>query len=218
MSGLAPAPADARRRSSWPWLIFGALIISALAIRVWTSGNRPTLPVIANVPAFDLVDQTGHPYGSEDLANKVWLASFIYTTCPGPCPRVMERMAHVQAQLGNEADLMLVSFSVDPQADTPDVLDAYARLRTIDPQRWRLLTGPVDDVVSLIRKGFMLALQRSDVPNAGRLATEGPVIHSTRLVLVDRDGRIRGYYETNDAGDMERLIGDTRYLLRNKAL
>ena len=218
MSGLAPATADARRRSSWPWLIFGALIISALAIRVWTSGNRPTLPVIANVPAFNLVDQTGHPYGSEDLANKVWLASFIYTTCPGPCPRVMERMAHVQAQLGNEADLMLVSFSVDPQADTPDVLDAYARLRTIDPQRWRLLTGPVDDVVSLIRRGFMLALQRSDVPNAGRLATEGPVIHSTRLVLVDRDGRIRGYYETNDAGDMERLIADTRYLLRNKAL
>jgi len=218
MNEATPATNVTRRRSAWPWLVFGAIMVSALAVRVWTSGNRARLPVIAEVPAFEFVDQTARAFGSKDLADKVWVASFIYTTCPGPCPRVVERMAHAQAQLGNEPDLMLVSFSVDPQADTPEVLDAYARLRNIDSQRWRLLTGPVDAVVSLIRKGFMLALQRSDTPGGQKLATDGPVIHSTRLVLVDRGGRIRGYYETNDAADMERLVADTRNLLRNKWL
>lgn len=218
MSESAPTSTAGRKQSAWPWLIFGALIVFALAVRTWTSSSHPALPVIANLPAFELVDQTGHRYGSKDLADKVWLASFIYTTCPGPCPRVVERMAHAQAQLGNEPDLMLVSFSVDPEVDTPAVLDTYARLRGIDAQRWRLLTGSVDDVVSLISKGFMLALQRSDKPAAERLATEGPVIHSTRLVLVDRRARIRGYYETNDPGDMERLVADTRELLRNDSL
>jgi len=215
-----PKPTDTaeRKRLTWPWLVLGMLLIAVLAARLWIASSGTPLPVIADVPAFRLVDQTDHPYGSDDLAGKIWIASFIYSTCPGPCPRVMERMAHVQARLGTHPDLMMVSFSVDPAEDTPEVLGTYGRLRNIDPQRWRLLTGPVDDVVSLIRKGFMLALERSDAPEGERLAREGPVIHSTRLVLVDRRGCIRGYYETNDVGDMKRLVSDTRALLRNESL
>lgn len=208
---MSPVPT---RRPAWPWLVFGALVITALSLRLWLVGERAPLPVIANVPAFELLDQNGTTYGSRDLTGKVWIASFVYTTCPGPCPRVMERMAYTQSRLGNEPDLALVSFSVDPAADTPEVLATYGKLRNIDPRRWRLLTGSVSDVVTLIRGGFLLALERTQTSDPERLRTEGPVIHSSRLVLVDQNSRIRGYYETTEPGDMDRLVEDTRHLLR----
>jgi len=203
-------------RRAWPWLVFGGAVIAALGGRLWISSTtKQPLPVLADVPPFALMDQTGAPFGSKDLSGKVWIASFVYTTCPGPCPRVVERLAHTQSRLGNEPDLAIVSFSVDPAADTPDVLATYGKLRNIDPRRWRLLTGPVADVVKLIRQGFLLALERAEDGNAAELALEGPVIHSTRLVLVDQRFRIRGYYETTDPGDMDRLVEDTRRLLRS---
>jgi len=207
---------DREWRRTWPWLVLGGVVIAVLAARLWVSSmTKQPLPVLASVPPFELVDQTGAPYGSRELSGKVWIASFVYTTCPGPCPRVVERLAHTQSRLGNEPGLAIVSFSVDPGSDTPEVLAAYGKLRNIDPGRWRLLTGPVSDVVKLIRQGFLLALERAEDGDAGQLALEGPVIHSTRLVLVDQRLRIRGYYETTDPGDMDRLVEDTRRLLRD---
>jgi cytochrome oxidase Cu insertion factor (SCO1/SenC/PrrC family) len=113
-------------RRLWPWLVLGAILIVTLAIRLVGVGlSRPELPVMTRVPSFALTDQTGGAFTSRDIAGKVWVASFIYTTCPGPCPRVVQRVAEVQRRLGDEPDVRFVSFSVDPAADTPAVLAAY---------------------------------------------------------------------------------------------
>ena len=204
-----------RRRSIWPWLVVGAIVIVALWARVLTARYSSVgLPVLAKIPSFQLVDQTDTTFGSTDLKGNVWIASFIYTACPGPCPRVVERVAQVESRLGNEPRLRIVSFSVDPEIDTPQVLATYARLRGIDPQRWHLLTGPSEAVVNLIRTGFLLGLERSNAMRIDAQNPDGPVIHSTRLVLVDGDMRVRGYYETTESADVARLVDDTRRLLR----
>jgi protein SCO1/2 len=194
----------------------GAFLIGVLALRLlgaYSSASRP--PVLAVLPAFALVDQTGAPFRSEQLVGRVWIASFIYTTCPGPCPRVVERMADVQRRLEGEPDLRIVSFSVDPEADTPEVLAAYGQSRAIDPQRWKLLTGNADDVLKLVRGGFMLALARAEEAEGVDLTSSGPVVHSVHLVLVDRSLQVRGYYESTDPEAMTRLVADARLLLHH---
>jgi len=206
--------------SSWPKsagrfrglvVVFGAAIVALLGLQLaGTLGKGTSLPVLGAVPAFSLIDQDGKPFSSKDLADRVWIATFIYTTCPGPCPRVVERVAAVDTALSHDPRVRLVSFSVDPATDTPETLAAYGRARGIDPARWALLTGPPDEIYTLARLGFKLA-----VDNAGANATpeSGPVVHSIYAVLVDTSGRVRGYYDTGVAEAMPRLIDDTRRLL-----
>src|SRR5260370_12349444 len=93
------------------------------------------------VPSFQLVNQNGQPFGSAQLAGKIWIADFIYTTCPGPCPMISSRMSELQKPL-EKTDVHLVSFSVDPEKDTPQVLRGYADKLQADPARWDFLTGP----------------------------------------------------------------------------
>ena len=207
-----------RRIRFWPWLVLGMIAITLLGLRLIAGRvEGPELPVLGQVPAFSLFDQRGETYQLDDLTGHVWIASFIYTTCPGPCPRVVQRMAEVARRLGPEPDLRLVSFSVDPQSDTPEVLAVYGKTHAIDAERWKLLTGPAAEVLSLVQKGFMSAVARSDESDAERLAAEGPIVHSIRLTLVDRSSRLRGFYDSSDPADVERLIGDTRKLLRSVA-
>jgi protein SCO1/2 len=207
------APRSSRARV-WGLLAFGAVVIAALAIRLIGAAGRPELPVVSTIPEFSLIDQLGRPYGSADLAGKVWIASFVYTTCPGPCPRVVQQMAEVQRRIGPEPEVAFVSISVDPEADTPPVLAAYTESRAIDAQKWRFLTGPLDQVLAVVRGGFLLALVRTDEADAETIASEGPIVHSVRLVLVDRARRVRGYYESTEPDSMDRLVEDARRLLR----
>jgi protein SCO1/2 len=203
------------RAARWPWLVLGAVLIAVLGLRVLSLRiGSPELPILARVPSFTLTDQRGTAITSGDLTGKVWIASFIYTTCPGPCPRVVQRVADVQRRLGDEADLRFVSFSVDPAADTPEVLAAYGESRGIEPERWKLVTGSVPAVVDLVRRGFLLAVERADDTDPQVLASEGPVVHDLRLALVDRDLQVRGYYDSTDPEAVDRLVGDARRLLR----
>ena len=203
------------RRSLWPWLVFGALLIAALGLRtLYALRADPGLPVIGMVPDFALVAQDGKAFSHANVEGRVWIASFIYTTCPGPCPRVVQRASEVKRQLGPEPDLRFVSFSVDPQADAPEVLAAYAHSHAIDTTRWSLVTGPVEAVIGLIRNGFLLSVADAGEIDPDLVQGEGPIIHSTRLVLVDRKRRIRGYYETTDPDAMASLVADAHALLR----
>ena len=207
------ASAEPRRRTLWPWLVLGGFLVAVLAMRLLGAYvSASNLPVLTVVPSFSLVDQTGAAFHSHELGGRVWIASFIYTSCPGPCPRVVQRLAEVQRQLGAEPDLSVVSFSVDPAADTPDVLAAYARTHSIDAARWKLVTGSENDVLQLVRRGFLEAIEKNDTETR---ATEGAVVHSLHLVLVDRSMRVRGYYDSTDPAAMKRLVEDTRRLLRN---
>jgi protein SCO1/2 len=194
----------------------GLIVSVSVALRMLRTGSARVLPVIAAVPEFRFQDQSGSTVGNPDLAGRVWIASFLYTTCPGPCPRLVERLAQVRRDFAGDPRVLLVSFSVDPEADSPEALGAYARTRGIDAAGWKLLTGPSEAIYAFIRSGFLLAVDRSD-GSGQAIVEQGPVTHSTRLALVDVRGRIRGYYDSDDAQALEELRADVRTLLREPA-
>lgn len=159
------------------------------------------------VADFSLTDCSGRIITRDDLRGNVWIASFIFTRCGGPCPRVTAQMARLQDDLGRPRGLRLVTFSVDPEYDTPAVLRDYAHAFGADPDRWLFLSGPRDEIYDLIYHSFQLGVQKN--PEPGHPPTE-EVIHSTKLVLVDEEGRIRGYFDstgpTADLAGLERAV------------
>jgi len=160
------------------------------------------------VPPFELTNEQGQPFGTAQLQGKVWLASFIFTTCPGPCPMISSRMSGLQKPLKN-TDVHLVSFTVDPETDTPEVLREYAAKLNARPGHWDFLTGPKEYIFELMRDGFKLAV-------ADGTEESGGPIHTTRAVLVDRTGTIRGYYDMTAGDTSTKLAADVHHLLRDQ--
>ena len=197
----------------WKTVLLGMpLVIATLFFIVWRGqvhelASRP-LNSYGSVPSFQLVNQKGQSFGTAQLAGKVWIADFIFTACPGPCPMISSRMSELQKPLAN-SDVHLVSFTVDPAKDTPEVLSGYAEKLHAHPGRWDFLTGPKSTIYDLSRQGFKLGL--SD----GSDETGTPV-HSTRMVLVDRRGEIRGYYDATAPDGVTKLLADTSHLLREQ--
>jgi protein SCO1/2 len=172
------------------------------------------LPVYGRIPDFTLTDRTDRTVPLAELRNRVWIADFIFTRCPGPCPLMTARMASLQQPLAKLPDVRLVSISVDPQYDTPKVLHEYAaKFGATD--RWYFLTGSKAAIFKLARDGFHLAAQ--DNPDAASQPEQGPIIHSTKFVLVDRQAQIRGYYDSTDQDSMTKLLKDVTELLREKS-
>jgi len=207
--------ASARSRSATAWKVILILIpFVTLGLLLWlrqvevNALRQRAVPSYGMVPPFQLVNQNGQPFGSAQLNGKIWIADFIFTSCRGPCPLISTRMSELQKPL-EKTDVHLVSFSVDPETDTPEVLRGYAEKLHAEPKRWDFLTGPKPTIYKLSHDGFKLAI--SD----GSDAEEIPV-HSTRMVLVDRQGQIRGYYEGTEADAMTKLLADTNHLLREQ--
>jgi len=164
------------------------------------------LPELGPVPPFSLIDQSGEPFDRQDLAGAPWLADFIFTTCAGVCPIMSTRMAELQHELPADSPLRLVSITVDPGHDTPEVLREYASRYDADPERWTFLTGDPEAVYRLSIDGFKLGAGEREDWQPG--VDDGPFIHSSRMALVDSDGVIRGYYDGTDADEMARLRKD----------
>ena len=182
------------------------LAVLALGFALTACSQRtPTLEVLGDIPPFDLVAQDGQPFHSQALAGKIWVADFIYTTCPGPCPRMTSQMREVQDAVSKIPDVRIVSFTVDPAKDTPPVLTEYAKTHGASSAIWYFLTGPVATLQILDRDAFKL----------GNI--DGTMQHSTRFVLVDRQGRIRGYYDTSESSAIPKLIADIYALARERA-
>jgi protein SCO1 len=205
----------ASSRSSILWKTTLILIpLVTLGILLWlrhveVNGLRQrTVSSYGTVPSFQLVNQNGQPFGSAQLAGKIWIADFVYTTCPGPCPMISSRMSELQKPL-EKTDVHLVSFSVDPEKDTPQVLRGYAEKLQADPARWDFLTGPKSSIYKLSHDGFKLAVSDGS-------GEQGIPVHSTRMVLVDRHGGIRGYYDATEADAVTKLLADTNHLLREQ--
>jgi len=175
-------------------------------------GPPPRLPVYGQVPDFRLMERSGQSVTLSDLRGQIWIADFIFTRCPGPCPLMSARMAGLQQPLAERADVRLVSITVDPEYDTPQVLREYADRFRAGPS-WLFLTGNKAAIFKLAQQGFHLAAQ--DNPDAASL-DQGPIIHSTRFVLVDRQAQIRGYYDSTDKESMQRLLLDVEQLVREK--
>jgi protein SCO1/2 len=162
---------------------------------------RSGLPVINQVPDFELIDQDGRPFRSAvELKDKIWVADFFFTTCNGPCPRMSALMHRVQEATFGFDDVRLVSFTVDPKTDTPAVLRAYGQRFKRISGRWFLLTGDPETLRKLGAEVFYL----------GGMGPE----HGTRFALVDRKMRLRSYYETTDSSCVEDVTADIRKLRR----
>jgi protein SCO1 len=190
-----------------------ALLVTAMAAWpiAWALRTPvpPRLPVLASLPPFELTAQDGHPFGSNDLAGRVWVASFIVTRCETACPAMTRQMARIQGRLRNlEPAFHLVSISVDPEFDDPARLATYARTHRASPRMWTFLTGRVDAVRETVDRALRA--------NVGRVAEhrggEG-ISHGGLLVLVDGEERIRGYYDPEDAGAVERVVRDAALLV-----
>jgi protein SCO1 len=198
-------------RLGWVIAFLGITMLIAWAYTQFSADIRSRraasrLERLAPAPQFQFTAQDGTTVSNADLKGKVWVADFIFTRCAGPCPVMTSRMAEVnQALSGKAKDVELVSFTVDPEYDTPQVLKEYGERVGASPERWKFLTGPKDHIEATVMKGFLQALSREP---------SGVPIHSTRFALVDRDGWIRGFLDGNDPELPQKLLMDIGDLLR----
>jgi protein SCO1 len=162
------------------------------------------------VPEFTLTERDGSIVTLQQLRGKIWVADFIYTSCTDTCPLQSAMMAKLQQEYATKPDFQLVSFTVDPDRDTPQVLTSYAMNFQADGKRWYFLTGQRDRIVRLVEEGFHLAVASfsSDADPAGIIG------HSPRFVLVDKDARIRGYYDSQESAAFVRLKNDIDSLVK----
>ncbi len=191
-------------------LLWGALVTSLLAVAgaaSWQRWHRPEPPpVLGEVPDFALVNRDGRGVRKADLAGAPWIADFIFTRCGSTCPMMSLRMAKLERDLPRDLGVRFVSFSVDPAHDTPQVLEEYA-VSFGAPGRWLFLTGAKDDLFRLSKDGFKLP-----VDDTSPVDPDEPILHSTRFVLVDGAGKIRGYYEAFDEEAVAKLMRDVETL------
>ena len=172
------------------------------------------LPILGTVPDFSLTERSGQPFGLTDLRSKIWVADFIFTNCAGTCPIMTTAMTDIQkmALAENFDDIKLVSITVDPEHDSLEVLNRFADGYGALKDRWYFLTGDGAAIQQLANQGFLLSAAASTGGSA-----EEPIIHSNRFVLVDRQGRIRGYYDGTDEESVKLLLKDLKKLYRENA-
>lgn len=215
MSENEAKPAVEAQNTAPPFMFLVFLVVSSLSLgfaltKMVLRRQKQALPKIRAVGSFSLKERNGREVTEAQLKDKVWVVSFIFTRCSGPCPKVTAAMADLQRDQRLQ-DLSLVSVSVDPEFDTPKVLKSYAENFSADPVRWYFLTGPKKKVYELIIKRFGLPVMEAP-PGVAKVGEQ--FTHSTRLVLVDKDGQIRGYYESTKAEEIQALRRDAGRLLR----
>ena len=209
--------ANERVRHGFLWGVLIVVVVGIVGANVWSSlhqrlrarTNFATSPssdlgIHNQVPDFSLTNQNGTPLALSDLRGKIWVADFIFTNCVASCPLMTDKMARLEEEFAT-ADVYFVSFSVDPEHDTPEVLSRYAARYGADLNRWFFLTGEKEAIYRLVHDGFNLAV--------GHQGTD--LLHSSRFVLVDRQGKIRDYYDSNVNGALQQLRRDMRALLRS---
>jgi protein SCO1 len=174
------------------------------------SGVKPLegLSRYGAVPEFSLVERSGKTITLANLRGTIWVADFIYTSCTDTCPLQTAEMGKLQ-EWNDKPGLKLVSFSVDPEKDTAEVLSRYADRYKADSQRWLFLTGAKEEITRLVQEGFKL----SAVPVVSAGGSESVIMHSPRFVLIDRQAQIRGYYDSRDQHALERLKQDVAILI-----
>ena len=186
-------------------IAFGLVAVCLLACA------RPELPQLGDVPEFTLRDQRDQPVSARDLRGKIWIANFMFTSCPDVCPLLTTKLAGVRTRLvADRTMVQYVSFSVDPGTDTPAVLAKYVAEHHVDFRDWRFLTGPLGDIKQVVVGGFKQLMQLDPKAKPG---SPESILHGSHFVLVDGKLAIRGFYPSDDEG-LLRLARDTRILVR----
>lgn len=193
-------------RRPWAAIVVTALLLIALA--GWFSVNvreEVVLPRLGQAPTFELVNAAGESFPSNQLIGQVVLVNFFFTRCPTVCPKLTGEMAKFNRMFANDPRVRLVSISVDPEHDTPAVLSEFGAQYGARPGKWDLLSGSVDAIDALREHGF-------------RVDGGGPIdYHSTRIVLIDATGTIRGFYQGTDESHVARLMRDVPVVLLEDA-
>ena len=180
------------------------LVIVILCIAYVLSGLKPTrsraaqLPVIGPVADFSLTNQSGHVVTLADLRGHPWVADIVFTRCGGPCPRMTKQMESLQTALRSDSQARLVTLTTDPEFDTPAVLNQYAARFNANAERWHFLTGAKTEIAALGRDSLKLTAIAK--PPEERADAKDLFIHSTIFVVVDKQGRLRGAFETGGDG------------------
>ena len=154
---------------------------------------------------FSLLNQNGHKITEEDYNNKIYVADFFFTTCPTICPIMTENMGYLQNKLIDNPEILLVSFSVTPEIDSVQQLKKYALEKNVIDSKWNLLTGDKKEIYDLARKSYLVAKDDGD---GGKY----DMIHTENFVLVDKEKRIRGFYDGTNQSEMDKLLNDIRIL------
>lgn len=207
------------------WVVWAALGLILAGIGVafvreqWRGMEQRSVTPLEHfntVPPFTLTERSGQPFDSAvALKGKIWLADFFFTACPGPCLNMNGRMQELQQSLlRDHADVRLVSFSIAPEADTPEVLRKYAQKFHASPDKWSFLTGSHETIYNLAEKAFMLPTV--DQQGQEHAADQADFIHSEKIALVDRQGVVRKYFDSTNPEILQQVLTSVGDLLREQ--
>jgi protein SCO1/2/putative membrane protein len=212
------------------WLAWGllvAFVATLMGVALWRKTHAPEpmlagssapkpedLAILDKLDGFTFIDQNGDKIDSKDLLGEVWVANFVFTRCFGTCPLMTRGMAALNKELADVPSVKLISFSMDPEYDTPNVLKAYAEKNDAVSPRWHFLTGKKQDMYAMVRDQFHLMV--SDEKGT----KDEPIVHSIKFILIDAEGRVRGRFDglTPDGAenkDVKKLANAVRRLRAN---
>lgn len=184
------------------WSVLLLAMVGVVAGKLLWPRHGAEPQVLFPAAIFSLTDQNGQPFGNDKLAGKTYIAAFVFTQCASICPKMTTEMSRLQHELPPE--VQMISFSVDPQRDTPQVLKQYAATHKADETRWHFLTGERATIADVARDMKLVFAEGN---------ADHPITHSPRLLLIDGQNRIRGAYNSQTPEDMEKLVEDAQYLV-----
>ena len=203
------------KRQFWFWVLTVATgLFFSSAYFVIRGDHQQGLPLYGKVEDFKLTERSGETITNKALQGHLWIADFIFTRCAGICPMMSSRMRLLQEKLKDHPEIHFVSFSVDPEYDTPEVLAKYAKHFNADSKKWLFLTGDKDQIFKLSRQHFYLAV--GEIPEGEREAPDQSVDHSSKFALVDTEGNIRAYYNSEDPDFVNQIARDVQQLETHK--
>ncbi|MDC3246194.1 SCO family protein [Flavobacteriaceae bacterium] len=208
-------------------LVITMTIFSAFVVSSFYYVNKPieTLPIYSpsmvskelveeniqfikkyhKIKDFSMKNQNGETITQEFYNDKIYVADFFFTTCPTICPIMTENMGYVQEKIKNDSDVLLLSFSVTPEIDSVEQLKKYAIEKNVIDSKWNLVTGNKKDIYNLARTSYLVAKTNGD---GGKY----DMIHTENFVLVDKEKRIRGFYDGTNSKEMDQLLNDIKIL------
>ena len=205
---------------SYYWLLFFIPLVFVIWYLNTVKENKPNhyLPYFGpkhalkvndtayhQIPDFEFVNQYGNTITANNVADKIYVTEFFFTTCQSICPIMNDNMKKVYQAFKNRSDVLILSHTVDPETDSVSVLKDYSDAHGVTDQRWLFLTGTKPNLYGIARKGYLLDA------NEGTGDAED-FIHTQNFALIDKDRHIRGYYDGTDSVEVDRLIKDIHLL------
>ena len=177
--------------------------------------NQPKMDTVFHtIPAWILTDENDKPFNSESLKGKIYVADFFFTRCGSICPKISSQLTRLQDTFSQKDEVQITSFSVDPAHDTPEELRKYAKEYDAKEGKWHFLTGTKTQIYPLAVKGYYVPVADASEYDKAVKTPDETFIHSEKLILIDKEGHIRGFYDGTDKKDVDKLILEIRVLLK----